>query len=345
MPPLRMELIPVRPSFNANNEMIQNDKSLSLKLLFESLDFSAFWPLLMPKYSLNGWAMTIDLEAMFKALLLKEMWKIDSRRKLVKLLESNEHLLGLCGFHKAPAHNTFSKFVRRLGADVFERTFYELVAKIRECQEVGRIMAIDSTFLEGYCRDWNNGENSDPDAKWGYSTTKEWIFGYKVHLACYAELELPLAFTVTPANVYDSQECFTLLSKIARSGIKFEYVVADAGYDSRDNYYVISHIYHSVPIIAMNRRNLKREAREFRNYLPIKRDVDLWKSLYQERGAVERVFSRLKEELAPKMVKVHRINNVETHVATSLITMLRVALVAIKSGNVDFSKSVNSFGF
>jgi len=95
----------------------------------------------------------------------------------------------------------------------------------------------------------------------------------------------------------------------------------------------------------MNRRNLKREAREFRNYLPIKRDVDLWKSLYQERGAVERVFSRLKEELAPKMVKVHRINNVETHVATSLITMLRVALVAIKSGNVDFSKSVNSFGF
>ncbi|MBX5321828.1 MAG: transposase [Candidatus Bathyarchaeia archaeon] len=191
----------------------------------------------------------------------------------------------------------------------------------------------------------NNRENSDPDAKWGYSTTKEWVFGYKVHLVCDAELELPLAFTVTPANVYDNQECFTLLSKIAKGGIKFEYVIADAGYDTKDNYYLISHIYHAVPIIAMNRRNLKKSTREFESYLPIKRDTDLWKSLYQKRGAVERVFSRLKEELALKMVKVRGINNMKTHVATSLITMICVALVAIKSGNINLSKSVNSFKY
>jgi transposase len=164
-------------------------------------------------------------------------------------------------------------------------------------------------------------------------------------LVCDAELELPLAFTVTPANVYDNQECFTLLSKIAKGGIKFEYVIADAGYDTKDNYYLISHIYHAVPIIAMNRRNLKKSTREFESYLPIKRDTDLWKSLYQKRGAVERVFSRLKEELALKMVKVRGINNMKTHVATSLITMICVALVAIKSGNINLSKSVNSFKY
>lgn len=313
--------------------------------MFDSLDLSSFWPLLLPKHRLNGWAMTLDWQAMFKALLLKEMWKIDSRRKLVKLLESNEHLLRLCGFHKPPAHNTFSKFVKRLGSDVFDGIFYELVAKIREYKEVGKIVAIDSTLLKGYARDWNNRGNSDPDAKWGYSTTKEWVFGYKVHLACDVELELPLAFTITPANVYDSQECFTLLSKLARQRIKFEYVIADAGYDAKDNYYLISRLYHAVPIIAMNKRNLKKSKREFENYLPIKRDTDLWKSFYQKRGSVERVFSRLKEELAIKMVKVRKIDNVKVHVATSLITMLCVASVAIKSGNVNLSKSVNSFKF
>ena len=265
----------MRPTFNPIANEVRENKSLSLELLFGSLDLSSFWPLVLPKHSLKGWVMTLDWEAMFKALLLKEMWKIDSRRKLVKLLESNEYLLRLCGFDRAPAHNTFSKFVKRLGSDVFERIFYQLVARIREYKEVGRIVAIDSTLLKGYTRDWKNRENSDPDAKWGYSTTKEWVFGYKVHLACDAELELPLAFTVTPANVYDSKECFTLLSKTARRGIKFEYVIADAGYDTKDNYYLISHIYHGVPIIAMNRRNLKKKTRDFENYLPIKRNTDL----------------------------------------------------------------------
>lgn len=138
---------------------------------------------------------------------------------------------------------------------------------------------------------------------------------------------------------------FSLLSKMARRGIKFEYVIADAGYDTKDNYYLISHLYRAVPIIAMNRRNLKKETRDFESYLPIKRGTDLWKSFYQKRGAVERVFSRLKEELALKMVKVRKIDNMKIHAATSLITMLCVALVAIKSGNVDLSKSVNSFKF
>lgn len=335
----------MQPSFNPVEGIVQEDKNLSLDMLFHSLDLSSLWALLQPKYSLNGWGMSLDWKAMFKAMLLKEMRKIDSRRKLVKLLKSNKDLLRLCGFERAPAHNTFSKFVKRLGCNVFEQIFYESVAEIRKYQEVGRIVAIDSTLLQGYARDWNDKENSDPDAKWGYSTTKEWVFGYKVHVACDVELELPLAFTVTPANVYDSVECLNLLEKMTRRGIKFEYVIADAGYDTKDNYYLISNVYHAVPIIAMNRRNLKSETRDFENYLPIKRDMDIWKSMYQRRGAVERVFSRLKEELGLKMVKVRKIDNIKIHVATSLITMLCVALVAIKSGNTNHSKSVNSFRF
>ena len=63
------------------------------------------------------------------------------------------------------------------------------------------------------------------------------------------------------------------------------------------------------------------------------------------RGAVERVISRLKEELSLKSVKVRTLDRVRVHVAFSLIAMLAVALVAIKSGNGDRSTSVNSFRF
>jgi len=48
---------------------------------------------------------------------------------------------------------------------------------------------------------------------------------------------------------------------------------------------------------------------------------------------VERVISRLKEELNLRSVKVRGINNVKVHIMLSLITMLIVALVAFKTEN------------
>jgi hypothetical protein len=51
---------------------------------------------------------------------------------------------------------------------------------------------------------------------------------------------------------------------------------------------------------------------------------------------------RLREELALKMMRGRKIENMKIHFAASLITMLFVALVANRSGNVDLSKSINS---
>lgn len=236
--------------------------------------------------------------------------------------------------------------MKRIRADAIEKIFKELVKKMGDKMEVGKTIAVDSTLLKGYARDWKNRVCSDQDAFWGYSTTKKWVFGYKVHVICDVESELPLAFTVTPANVYDSKECFNLLNKIANEGMCFEYVVADAGYDTKDNYYFISRIFHAIPIVAMNRRNLKKkDTRDFEAYLPIKRGTELWKSIYQKRGAVERVFSRLKEELALKFVKVRGIENVRFHVALSLIAMLCIALAAHQTGNETLSKCISSFKF
>ena len=46
----------------------------------------------------------------------------------------------------------------------------------------------------------------DTDARWGYSHTKGWIFGYKLHLtsttAAAGHLIVPLTADVTTANVY-----------------------------------------------------------------------------------------------------------------------------------------------
>ncbi len=319
------------------------DKSLSLEFLFNSVDFSFVWKVVMMKYHLRG--RSHDPVAMFKALLLKEMRQLSSRRKLVEFLKRDTFWLKKCGFQNPPSHNSFSDFVDRVGADATEQLFYYLVEQIRGLKSVGELIAVDSTPLKGYAHFWKDRECSDPDAKWGYSPTTEWVFGYKAHLAVDAESELPLAFTVTPANIYDSTEYPKIVELLMQKGLQPKTILADAGYDSKENYRLaLKH--GAVPIIAINKRNLKKKgSRHFEQDLPIQRNSELWKNLYRKRSSAERVISRLKEELALKDIKVRGLDNVRIHVAFSLIAMLTVALVAFKTGNGNRATSVNSFRF
>ena len=42
----------------------------------------------------------------------------------------------------------------------------------------------------------------DTDARWGYSHTKKWVFGYKLHLtSTTSDLIVPLTADVTTANI------------------------------------------------------------------------------------------------------------------------------------------------
>ena len=328
-----------------NNRDTTNE--LSLKFFFDNLDLSPIWQIIRRKYSLVG-RLPYNPKAMFRALLLKEMRQIPSRRKLADFLKKEKSWLNKLGFNEAPTHESLRRFIDiidKLGFGGFEEIFKELVRQVRSEVEIGKIVAIDSTSIKGYARDWTNKKSSDPDAAWGYSATKEWVFGYKVHIACDAELELPIGFTVTSANRYDSIEYPDLLKDLIKRGIRPKVIVADAGYDTKENYFLALQ-YNAIPIIAFNRRKMKKEAiRDFEKDLPIPRNTELWKVLYAKRGAVERINSRLKEELCLKAVKVRTLEKVRTHVALSLIAMLCIALVALKTGNGDLLASVNSFRF
>jgi len=324
----------------------QEDKTPSLEYLLNNLDLSFLWSKVRSKYSLHGWVSTFDCNAMFKALLLKEIRRLSSKRKLASFLKKDRRWLRICGFDKPPHHDSFSEFIDRIGVGAFREVFNEMVRQLNDVENIGRIVAIDSTLFEAYSKDSKSKANADPDARWGYSaTTKTFVFGYKLHVACDAESELPLTYTLTPANVYDSVEYLNLLKDLTARGIKPKVVLADAGYDSVANIRQTFERYGATPIIAMNKRNSKDRFRKYEFDLPVDRESDEWKNLYRQRGAVERLFSRLKEEMDFKAVKVRGHESVEIHAALSLITMLSVALVAKKTGNSDLSTSLNFWRF
>src|SRR5580765_8548301 len=80
----------------------------------------------------------------------------------------------------------------------------------------------------------------DTDARWGFSHTKGWIFGYKLHMVCSTDsssVVVPLSADFTTANVQDNQVYPELTSSLPSTMIKkTHYMTADLGYDDQNLY-------------------------------------------------------------------------------------------------------------
>ncbi len=109
------------------------------------------------------------------------------------------------------------------------------------------ITAIDSTLLKAKGSVWHKSSMKkgvvprsgiDTDARWGYSHTKGWIFGYKLHLTCTTgEIVVPITADVTTANVQDNQMYVPLTSSSSSFSLPYVlYMIADPGYDDKNLY-------------------------------------------------------------------------------------------------------------
>ncbi len=109
------------------------------------------------------------------------------------------------------------------------------------------ISAVDSTLMKAKGPVWHKssmkkGEvpcsDIDTDARWGYSHTKGWVFGYKLHLtSTTGKIVVPITADVTTANVPDNQMYISLTSSSSAFSLPLTcYMVADPGYDDKELY-------------------------------------------------------------------------------------------------------------
>ncbi len=107
--------------------------------------------------------------------------------------------------------------------------------------------AVDSPLIKAKGSVWHKSSMKkgivpcpgiDVDARWGYSHTKGWIFGYKLHLTCTTgKMVVPLTADVTTANVQDNQMYITLASSSSVFSLPYVlYMIADPGYDDKNLY-------------------------------------------------------------------------------------------------------------
>jgi len=215
-----------------------------------------------------------SVRGMWSAFIVGVLSDCHSIADTVRLLKSNKEVRLICGFakDKLPSQDALERFLKKLveNQGLLEECFVGMVETLRKTlPDFGAKLAIDATDIKAY----SNGHSSspsDPDAAWGVKEAKagpekeqtgkrkdryRW-FGYKLHLCVDALYELPIAFTLTPANEGDGTQVKSLLERggLSKPGNRPQAVMADKGYDSKDSCLAIFKEAHAAPIIPLIER-------------------------------------------------------------------------------------------
>ncbi len=286
----------------------------------------------------------INPMAMLKAQLLKHLLRIPSDRRLALRLKHDRRTAKACGFKKqTPSHGLFTHFRHRLGEETYHRVFNHLLGSLLEAGAVkAEVIAVDSTHVEAYSQRApdNRTGKSDPEARVGRGK-RGFILGYRVHIACCVESEMPLAFTVAPCNENDKVYFKPLLEKVHSLGVRFKAVLADAQYNSA-KVRAAAEAYGAEPVIPVRRDSRVKDAlRVGRDF--VTRGAQRLVELFKGRWSVERLFSRAKEWLLLGCLKLRGLEQVTIHACLSFTAMLAVAHAAVRCREPGLMRGIKHF--
>lgn len=188
-----------------------------------------------------------------RCFVVRVWFRLDSNRALHEYLAMdlsyNKKVMRGCGLYKVPSRRTFDRRLSTISADIKNRitTMGELFVHdniINPC-----VLSTDSTLIKAKGNVWHKSSMKkkvvprsgiDTDARWGFSHSKGWIFGYKLHMvASTGSIIVPLAADFTTANIPDNQmySILTARSSLPVTIIKRTlYISADPGYDDHELY-------------------------------------------------------------------------------------------------------------
>lgn len=224
------------------------------------------------------------LEMLWRCVIAKYVYQIRTYAELIRELWRNGSLRRLVGIASPgfiPQDYHFSRLLKLLsepeGFAQLSAMFEELVRRLAEAlPEMGRHLAVDATAVHAYSNEMRK-DKSDPDAAWsarpkrqrrrkrsgGVEEYLDFWFGYQVHLVVDTKTELPVGFEVTAANENETTRFEPLLEATQRAQPRLlartEAVLADAGYDSRDNCRFVLEDLKALPIIKMRLTQKKGE--------------------------------------------------------------------------------------
>jgi hypothetical protein len=296
-----------------------------------------------------------DRLSIFKAFILKTVYNLPTTKVLIEQIHSSGVLRRLCGWERLgeiPSESTFSRAFREFSeSGVLDKMHERLVKRYRGEKLCGHISR-DSTAIRGREK---AVVKSKEDAKervekkkrgrpkkgevrigkvrrlelqlqreleenvkelpvqcdWGIkkdSNGKRMIWkGYKLHIDC-IDGDIPVSAILTSASVHDSQVAIPLAQKSSRRVTNL-YDLMDSAYDAPE-IHEFSYSLNHIPLIDHNKR--KGTKRKFSPAEAVR---------YNERSAVERINSNLKENYGGKHIRVRGHQKVFTHLMFGILVI------------------------
>lgn len=148
----------------------------------------------------------------------------------------NRKIRSICNLYNLPDRRTFDRRFRVLPLS-------EMIASmgnvfISEGLVESTTASLDSSLIRAKGPVWHKSDMKnnripisgiDTDARWGYSKSKSWVFGYKLHMSCsIGKLIVPRSADLTTANIADNQMYKSLVSPLVD---KMNNIIADPAYD------------------------------------------------------------------------------------------------------------------
>jgi len=189
-----------------------------------------------------------------RVLVYARLKGLENDTRVVEHLKKHSEAAKTLGLCRVPDRTTVGRWWRRY-ISLLEETF-EKIARMLQLVTPNTLLIVDSTPLV---------DLYDMEARWGH-TSRGKFRGFKLH-AVVNQYGLPLNAVVTPGNRYDSP----FLPKLIED-LEADYVLADAGYDSKTNDRAAKAI-DAEPVIASNPRRGKHRKMKHGELLNAKRYV------------------------------------------------------------------------
>jgi len=188
-----------------------------------------------------------------RVLVYSRLKGLENDTRIVEHLEKHRWAVRALGLPSVPDRTTVGRWWRRY-LSFLEEVFKRISDLLQLLAPTTHLIADSTPLVDLY----------DLEAEWGY-TSRGPFRGFKLH-AVVNQLGLPLRAVVTPGNRHDSP----LFPSLIRD-LEADFVLADAGYDSKQNISVVRAM-GAEPVIASNpRRGGKRRRLKHRGLLRAKR--------------------------------------------------------------------------
>ena len=190
-----------------------------------------------------------------RCFIVRIWYRLDSNRSLHHFLclnlPYNKRVMKAWGLsvYYLPSRRTFDRRLKTISTDIKERISTMGNLFVAEGLVKPYVVATDTALLKSKGKVWHKSSMKDgvvpctgidTDAKWGYSHTKDWVFGYKLHIICSTDPSctmIPLSADVTTANLSDKPIYPDVVSGLSPETLKeIHYMVADPGFSGKNLY-------------------------------------------------------------------------------------------------------------